>query len=332
MRDYREQARLMWSQGFQVIPVTREKNPALPEWGKYAYEDMKDEDIEKYFADCWGVALLMGGKYNLTAIDFDLKYDLTQTVMDRYKEAVINRKGGHEVLKKMYVQSTQNKGFHWIFSCPERIGTNAKLASRHTTAYEKNLVYQELFKSVETRDIALNTAYNDKERVLIETRGKGGYVVLNPSPGYFHEYGEKINIITGDEYDLLFESAYELNEVRRARRRDSSYEKTDYEVSPFADYNKRGDILSFLVEQGWTVTLDESWRKDVELKRPGKTYTNKSAMFDKESRRFMVFSTSTSLDPQTTYTPTDLVAEMLFDGDLSETFKYLVDNEYGIKK
>lgn len=328
MADFREQARAAWLNGFRVIPVNRSKNPAINSWKRFQKEAMTDREIEKNFKDCWGVGLLMGGELGLIAFDFDLKYDLTRVVMKRFKEHV-----GEDILKKCYIQSTMNGGFHIVFSCPPLVKGNRKLACRHTTPYEQNLTYNEYWNDPSTRDKAINAAYQDKVRVLIETREEGGYILIPGSPGYTHNQG-KIGSLTKEEALIMFEAAYMINEVKGIAKvyDPSKLPKSEYGTkwansNPFEDFNENFDLVGFLVDHGWTEV--HNGVKDVRLKRPGNSLTKDSAIYDKESRRLMVFSTSTEFDTDKSYSHVDAVCLMLFEGDTAPMYNYMIEEGYG---
>ena len=331
MPDFREEAKRYIEAGFSVIPVNERKNPSIPKWGLYQVRVMTDKEIEKYFSDCFGIALLCGGKWGVVAIDFDLKYDLTGNVYDRYKEIVPN-----ELLKKMYVQTTKNQGYHFAFKAPNtRMFGNEKLASRQTTAYERDLTYKEAFNDPETRDKAYKIMYNDKSRVLIETRSgnkeaAGGYILVAPTEGYKRIFG-KIQQISEEEYDILMDAARELNEVRDLHNKSKNYNfDNDWEISPFDDFNETGDIVQVLMDNGWVV-IDENSR-NVRFKRPGQVHSASSALYDKERRIFNCFSTSTEFDTGKGYNPIGVFAMLECDNDLSETYKKLIDLDYGKNK
>lgn len=315
--------------GFSVIPVTSEKVPAIKEWGRFQTRPMTDSECEQYFKNCWGIALLMGGAKKCSAIDFDLKYDLTGDLFSKYKEAT-----PQELLKKMYVQSTKNDGFHFVFSC-KKVEGNQKLASRHTTEYEKHHTYMEAFNDPKTRSKALKIALNDRSRVLIETRGgteqvSGGYVLIPPSPGYSFVYG-KIQEISTEEYDILMETARSFNEVIEERK-DIRIEKyTDWKLSPFEDFNNRFDVVAYLEENGWEVVNNGWSKKSVRLKRAGNPKSGSSALFDLDTRIFNCFSTSTLFDVGKGYTASDIFIELECEGDTAIAFKKMVEMEYGEK-
>lgn len=312
--------------GYSVIPTTSEKIPAIRDWSKFQTRPMTEKECEQNFKNCWGIALLTGGAKRITALDQDLKYDLSGDLFERLKKAL-----PEEILRKMYVQSTKNAGYHFIFSS-DIVEPNQKLASRYTTEYEKHATYMEAFNNPETRARALKTALNDKVRVLFETRGgtassSGGYVVMSPSPGYKYIYG-KINHISVEEYNLIMETARSFNEVIEERKDIRLERYKDWKVSPFSDYNERGDVLALLLENGWE-ECKGSGGKSIRLRRAGNTKSASSALFDTESRILNVFSTSTVFDVNRGYSPTDVFTILECDNDLSVAFRKLVADGYG---
>jgi hypothetical protein len=331
MPDFRDRAKKWIEKGYSVIPVNSRKNPSIPRWGVYQTRTMTNDEIEQYFKDTFGIALLCGGKWGVVGLDFDLKYDLTETLFERYKEIVPK-----EILKKMFVQKTKNDGYHFIFKAPaSRMFSNQKLASRYTTAYERDRTYREAFADPETRDKATKIAHNDKSRILIETRSgskeaAGGYVLISPTEGYSRVYGS-IKTINEEEYDTLMNAARQLNEVRDLHSRSKNYNfETKWVVDPFEHYNEEGDIIELLIDNGWTV-IEESG-KNVRFKRPGQVHSNSSALYDKDRRIFNCFSTSTEFEPTKGYNPVSVFTMLECDNDFSLTYKKLVDLGYGINK
>ena len=326
MSNYLELAKQYSSAGYSVIPVTSEKIPAIKDWGRFQTRPMIDKECEDNFKNCWGIALLCGGNMNLTAVDFDLKYDMSGDLFERYKQALPNT-----LLSKMYVQTTKNKGYHFLFSC-DKVEPNQKLASRYTTEYEKHSTYMEAFNNEMTRSKALKIASNDRMRVLLETRGgtpqiSGGYVVMSPSPNYEHIYG-KIQKISVEEYDLLLETARSFNDVVEIRKDIKLERYKDWKLSPFEDWNQRGDVISLLLDSGWEECKGSSM-KSIRLKRAGNPKSGSSALFDTQTRVFNCFSTSTSFNVGKGYNPTDVLLELECEGDLSVAFKKLIAEGYG---
>lgn len=320
--NYVEIAKKYCKAGFSVIPVTANKVPAIREWKQFQTKPMNEKECEIHFNNCYGMALLCGVN-NVTAIDFDLKYDLSNDIFERYKDLIPK-----SLLKKMYVQSTKSGGFHFVFMC-ETLENNQKLASRYTTSYEKHNTYMENFNNVDTRERALKIASNDKTRVLIETRGKGGYICINPTPNYKKVYG-KLEKISKEEYEILMTAARSLNDVKEIRKELKSVKYEEWSISPFQDYHERGDVVGLLSMNGWDV-VGRSSGKSVRFKRPGQIHSNSSALFDTRTRVFNVFSTSTSFDVNRGYTPIEVFSHLEANDDMTETCRKLIEAGYGKK-
>ena len=320
MNNFIEIAKSYSEAGFSVIPINQDKNPAIRSWQEFQNRPMTEKECEENFKNCHGFALLGGTQKNITFLDFDLKYSLTSDFFDRYKALIPN-----ELLSKMYVQKTRNNGFHFAFMC-DKVENNQKLASRYTTPFEKHETYLEAFNNHKTRDKALRIASLDSVKVLIETRGSGGYCLMSPTKGYEHVYG-KLQKISVDEYDLLLSSARSLSEVIEVKRDIKIDKYKEWKLSPFTDFNERFDTLSFLEENGWEIVGNSG--KSTRLKRAGNPSSKSSALFDNDTRLLNCFSTSTLLETNRGYTPTDLFALFECDNDLSLAFKKIIEMGYG---
>lgn len=309
--------------GFSVIPVGTNKIPTIWSWKDFQQRPMTPDEVDKHFKNAYGIALVCGVK-GVTCIDIDLKYDLTGDLFERYKAKLPN-----SILKKLYVQSTQSKGIHLVFMC-DFIEGNQKLANRFTTVYEKHQTYTETFHNHQTRDKALKIASNDTTRVLIETRGEGGYFLIAPSPGYKHIYG-KLDTITEEEYHIILDTAREFNEVEV--KKDSRYQaaapNSDWEITPFNDYNDRADCIHLLEMNGWEVV--HRGRENIRLKRPGRSSPS-SANYNEDMKQLYIFSTSTSFDPNKAYSPADVFNHLECNDDIGLCYNKLIEMGYGKRK
>lgn len=313
--------------GFSVIPISSNKIPTIKGWREFQERPMTKDEVEMYFKDdTYGMALIMGTEKSLYTIDIDLKYDLSGDIFKRFLEDIPKK-----ILNKLYIQKTVSGGYHLIFKCPYIKEGNLKLACRFTTADEKHRTYMEAFENPLTKDKALKIASNDTSRVLFETRGFGGYICMNPTPGYKKVKGKVFNELSLKEYFELLDSARYFNEINKVSRKDSRQEcKNDnWEVTPFKDYNERGDVLHILSINGWTEV--HSSRSNIRLKRPGKSSAS-SAIFNNETRIFSVFSTSTSFDNNRGYTPSDVFIHLECNDDVGVAYNKLVEMGYGVKK
>ena len=328
--DYREIVRQYINNGLWIIPVTKMKQPAISNWRELQTRPMNEQEINKNFRRCYGIALLMGGPPNLFGVDFDLKYSLNPNLYDEIKAQV-----PVEILKKTYVQKTMNDGYHWIYKVPKtRMFGNEKFANRYTTAYEKHLVYMEYYSDPKTRDTAMKTGANHKSLVLVESRSGsedrcGGYVLMPPTTGYEHVYG-KINELTEEEYDTLVEIFRSFNEVKELGKVDKKYDDYEWKISPWEDFNERGDVVQLLMDSGWTYDPKMETSKNIRWKRPGAT-SGSSALFDKDTRIFNCFSTSTSLSIDKGYNAVGLYIELETDGNAKLAYSNLINLGFGVK-
>lgn len=316
----------------KFMPVTDAKRPIVKGW--QASTDKHD------LSNCIGVGLVCGKlSGNIEVIDVDAKYDLTGKLFDDYKRKI--HAADKTLLEKLLVQKTRGNGYHLIYRCKEIAG-NLKLANRHTTEEEKNKTYQETYaaalldpknKSDDTARMKAEKARtNDKVRVLLETRGEGGYIMCYPSEGYSilnrDFYG--ITEITTEQREILHSTAREFNEVTTEYilPKQSVGEIPKIKgISPFEDYNERGDVVELLQSNGWKVVGHKGHK--VIFLRPGQTSSQSSGNYDSAKKWFSVFSTSTEFDPQHAYQPYAVFAYLECNKDFSEASKKLYELGYG---
>lgn len=318
-------------EGLQFIPVNEAKRPIVKEW---------QQTIKKYDLGLGvNVGLVCGSPSGgVEALDFDLKYDLTGNLMDRYKKLV--HSFNDKLLNKLVVQKTKNGGFHFIYRCSVLNG-NTKLANRKTTEEEKKESYEIGYKNELAKEgsdeakakKAAEAAYNnDKIRTLIETRGIGGQIVCSPSKGYDFVFGDLLSIseITPEDREILFNSARQFNEVQEeySAPKSKSFSKTKG-ISSFDDYNNRGDVIALLEEHGWRTVPRASRGTKTMFVRPGQTTAVTSGNYDSANNWFSVFTTSSEFEPEKAYLPYAVFAVLECNKNFSEASKKLYEMGYG---
>lgn len=307
----------------QFMPVTAKKLPIIKGWQTL----FKKHNL----SNSEGVGLVCGKlSGNLEVIDIDLKYDITGKLFQRYKNAIHN--ADETLLEKLVVQKTQSGGYHFIYRC-EKIEGNLKLASRNTTDEEKKKTYELEIEKGATTEQAEKRAKNDKVRVLLETRGEGGYIMCAPSKGYeiIHRDYYGIETISIDQREILHTVARQFNEVTiEARPTRFENRQRIKGLSVFDDYNNRGDVVSLLENNGWKIT-GQKGQKTVFL-RPGQTTSQSSGNYDHSKKWFSVFTTSTEFEPQHAYLPYAVYAVLECNGDFSEASRKLYELGYGERK
>ena len=298
----KQEALHLFESGLSVIPIDEKKVP-IGSWKKNMTEKIEPNGN---FAQAYGIGIVCGAiSGNIEVIDIDLKYDVTGTLFNDYKQLIASI--NPDLLRKLTVQKTMSGGYHFIYNCPQIAG-NQKLALRPTTEQEK-----------------LDNP-KDKVRVLIETRGQGGYVACAPTPNYEVVFGSLTNIqtITKDERNVLIESAKYFNQVvDEVKPEPIKYERTD---SPFDHWNDEGDVLNLLIQEGWKITGGFGTKKL--LLRPGGE-GKWSADYDTEKRLFYVFTSSTEFEQSRAYNPTQVLTVLKFNGDYKASGRWLRSQGFG---
>lgn len=300
------------SNGICVIPTNENKIPCI-EWKKYQETIITLEQAEEGFEKPYAKSLsVVCGKSsgNLEVIDIDTKYDLTGKLFENYLQDITDN--DPELAKNLLIIQTRSGGYHIYYHC-DKIEGNQKLAQRPASAEE----------------IALNP--NDKIRVLIETRGQGGYVVAPPSAGYKISRGGKIPTITADQRDILLELARSYNEVIDPPKREyvASNVQKEFFTTPWDDYNNRGDIIGLLMKHGWRAVKQNATR--TYFLRPGKS-KGISADYHHQLRLFKSFTTSSEFEVGHAYTHYGVFKMLECNGDSSKAAKRLLDLGYGEKR
>lgn len=314
--------------GLQFMPVKDNKQPIIKGWQtSTAKHDM---------TDCVAVGLVCGMvSGNLEVIDIDSKYDLTGDLFERFKRLV--HFADEKLLSKLVVQKTRGGGYHLLYRSIT-ISGNTKLANRPSTHEEKKQTFDEEYKASLAKSMgeddakakAQKAADGDKVRVLFETRGQGGFIMCFPSNGYEIIYGDVYSIseITIDERDILHGIARQFNEVieEYVAPAKAKIIKTNG-LSPFDDYNKRGDVIALLEGHGWKI-VGQKGHKTIFL-RPGQTTSQSSGNFDSDKNWFSVFTTSSEFEPEKAYLPYAVFAVLECGKNFSDAAKKLLDMGYG---
>jgi AAA domain/Bifunctional DNA primase/polymerase, N-terminal len=271
-----------------------------------------DVQIREWYGLREGLGFCTGSiSGGLECLEFD-----DAEVYDRFR-AVAIASGLADLVDRIeagYCERTPGGGVHWLYYASEVRG-NTKLASRATPTPDSP----------------------HKCKTLIETRGEGGYVVVAPSGGAVHQTGRPYILVGGGpdrvatigdaERDQLWALARTFDETPR---RDSMPrpEPTPVQpgvVEPGADYAARHSWADVLA--GWTLVYthgDESfWR------RPDKAGGISATTNYRGSGVLKVFTTSTALDTEVTYTKFGAYTRLRHDGDYAAATRALSNAGYG---
>lgn len=299
VRTAKEQAIWLTQIGLSTIPLSPGKKPAV-KW-KPSQAEKIDPNKWQWKAHLGIVCGAVSG--GLECIDVDCKHDLTGDLWRCYSSGI--KKHLPDLWPRLAIQETVNGGYHILYTC-KTIEGNKKLASREATESEKEKHPQE------------------KVKVLIETRGEGGYICADPSPDYTLIQGswDSIPSITQKERETLFElaggfhtmpqKAPQVNTAAQAQKplrtpvisptetgkgKEINGERREwFNAGKGADY-----VLDLLMQNGWTEAKRDHER--VYVKRPGETSTEYSGNIRISDGKLMVFSTSTEFEAEVGYDP-----------------------------
>jgi P4 family phage/plasmid primase-like protien len=315
--------------GASVVPARSDgtKAPAAF-WKQYQQRRATPDEINNWLTSGTydGVGLVCGAvSGNLEMLELEGRA-VTENYVERLQDVLISHDLG-DVWARLwagYTEQTPGGGLHWLYRVDGAAARNLKLARRPAT--EAELVDKPA----------------EKVKVLIETRGEGGYVVVAPSAGRTHDTGKAWKVIAGsiatiptlseDERDALHALATTLDqmpiETDEPQKTSQNHKSTsDTSERPGDDYNARADWAELL--DGWTkvrpVGNGWAWR------RPGKDrgISATTGTSDDGADRLYVFSTSTEFDAERPYSKFAAYAHLNHGGDYRAAAKQLRRDGYG---
>jgi AAA domain/Bifunctional DNA primase/polymerase, N-terminal len=195
--------------GLCVVPP-KEDGSKRPDglWQRYQSERPSEAQIRQQWGsgDRSGLGLVCGGvSGGLEMLELEgcaIAEGYSEKFIDGCRSVGIY--GVVERIRDGYCETTPSGGFHFLYRCAETDG-NLKLARRPATASE------------------LEQNPDDRIKVLIETRGEGGYTIVAPSHGTVHPTGKSwtlrygafatIATITPQERRALLDVAHSLDEL-----------------------------------------------------------------------------------------------------------------------
>jgi replicative DNA helicase len=331
-KEIKDKAKEYLKAQLSVIPTKEDKLPALPSWKPYQSQRLKEDEVESLFSgvNVKGLAIISGAiSGGLEVIDVDTKYDITGSLWDELKSLIETNLP--ELYNRLVIAQTKSGGYHIYYRCSSIAG-NLKLSNRFTTNLERAETYKTEINKGATQDEATKRSVNDKIRVLIETRGEGGYVIAPPTPKYTYIQGEPSNIptITKEERDVLFSIAKSFNELEEVKPKVNTPSSTPYNsvgLSPFEDYNQRGDVVALLESKGWRIVNQQGQR--INLLRSGSTDSKSSGNYHTGLKVLRVFSSSTEFNPEKGYSPSQVFSLLECNGDNKLTYRRLLELGYG---
>lgn len=288
--------------GLCVLPPKQDgtKAPFSKHWKKYQTQRPSREQVKAWVSDerVTGLGLVCGEvSGGLEVLDFDNLDAYTkfcELAYDAGLQSLVER------IEAGYLERTVN-GVHWLWRC-EEIEGNLKLARR---------------------------ANSDGEiKVLVETRGEGGYIICAPSHGDVHPTKQPYRLVKGsfggivtlspEERAEILNLARTLDELpRQARTEAVSILPTGNSeaLRPGDWWNETKTWAEILNAHGWR----EQFTRDGETYwvRPGKGRGVSATTNYKGSDLLKVFTSSTLLDTECTYTKFGAYTALEHAGDFA---------------
>lgn len=302
--------------GLSAVPVKADGSKApVGAWKKHQEHRPSPYEIKQNFRGSVGVAIL-GGKVsgNLEIFDFD-----HPDYIEPWVKLVEENSAG--LTAKLTRIKTPRGGAHFYYRCPEIEG-NQKLAQEPTVD---------------------STTGKPGAKVLIETRGEGGYVLAPGCPAACHPTGKlyeyvsgpeltKIQTITPDERKVLLDSARSFNRIPKQVKvhAPSGRKSGKGGLRPGDDFNLRATWDEVLTPHGWRSIKKQG--DAVHWCRPGKDDSTTSATTGHCGDNFYVFSSNAHpFESDTAYSKFSAYTVLAHGGDFEAAAKELGGKGYGTK-
>lgn len=315
-KDVSAAAKAAFDAGLCVIPPREDGSKApISEWKQYQTKRPDQVQLSAWYGSNrkHGVGVITGAvSHNLECLEFD-----DPLAYLAYKEAagpaglvpLVDR------IEAGYMETTPGLGFHWFYYC-EEVGGNTKLARRPKTPEEMK-------------------DPNDKVKVMIETRGEGGFVITAPSHGPVHPSSKPYILNSGDFSTITTITPSERAELFRLAKAmdmltaDRHVERRAEERTgrPGDDFNARADWEDILAPHGWVRVYSRGtttyWR------RPGKKDGVSATTNHAGSDLFYVFSSSSDFEAERGYSRFSVYTVLNHRGDHAAAAKKLASDGYG---
>jgi len=314
--------------GYSIIPIRpdRSKVPALPSWKRYTAERATADDLHAWFADDQHDLGVVQGTVSGHAELTELEGRAVAALPDLKALAHDTGLGDlWDLVTTGWVEMSPSGGLHFHYRLTDGpVPGNTKLARRPATPDE----------------LAANPG--DKVKVLAETRGEGGQVVVAPSR--HHATGRPwarllggpatAPTITREQRDAFHAVLRTLNAQPEpptpATTTPSTPRTFGDGITPGDDYENKTDWADILTPHGWQLVTQRG-RTRYWL-RPGKPlgsgFSATTGHADDRDRLY-VFTTSTDFDAEVPYTKLGALAVLEHGGDHSAAAKALHADGYG---
>lgn len=341
-----EAARIWADAGFSVVPIRADgsKRPAV-EWKIFQRARANEETIAKWWhpddlgTQQLGIAVVCGkvsGNLEMTELEGRAtSADVLEGLFDYFGTQL----GQGEIPEWFdriwvdgYVETTPSGGIHLLYRIADHeVPGNEKIARRPATADE----------------LAANPL--DKVKVLAETRGEGGYVIVAPTGGTVHPTGLSWEVQAGQigvVPTITWDQRNQLHDVirtvldqmppeeprERPRAVASNQTRTAGSTRPGDDFNERADWADILEPAGWTFSHTGGdtvyWTRPGKDRREGHSATTGRAGTGSADRLY-VMSSATDLPTEQPLSKFFVYAHYNHGGDYNTAVYDLARQGYG---
>lgn len=313
--------------GYAVVPPAEDgtKRP-VGRWQEYQQRLPTEDEVRSWYqTDRHGIGVVCGAvSGNLEMLEFEGRA-VDANLHDEFAD-LAERTGLDELVARVtygYMEVTPTGGLHILYRVDGAVAGNTKLARRPATPDE----------------LAVNP--DEKIKVLIETRGEGGYVIAAPSHGPVHPGQGEWRLVHGGWESIVTITPAERDELHRLARildrlpipptvtvAPAPAPLLDNGDRPGDAYNTQPDItaqtLRLLERHGWqqVFTRPHDGHNDIHLRRPGKTIGTSAVLHD-DAGTLYVFTSSTRFEPEQPYTPFATYTLLEHDGDYRQAARTL---------
>jgi putative DNA primase/helicase len=345
--ETRHNIALPWHQGgCSVIPIRPggRKAPYF-EWEGFQRAQPSSDDVRLWFEGQYpqaGVAVICGKvSGNLELVELEGRAADGDSLTRIKAQCELRGVEGiwDSLMAQGYTEWSPSGGIHILYRVPEHdIPGNTKIAMRPANNDE-----------LSPEELKIIGQFPERKfwRVLAETRGEGGYVIVAPTGGNCHSSGEPWITISGRQgvfqhitwsQRMAIHSAISAALDQRSELpTTATYQPpkpklSNGHVSPGDDFNERASWEdSWFTGQGWQITQR---LRDGEIfwTRPGKDPRDghsASTGYRGDADCLYIWSSSTELPIETPLNKFFIYAHYHFSGDMSAAAKSLLDQGYG---
>jgi putative DNA primase/helicase len=330
------EAALTWyDAGCSVIPIRADgtKKPT-GEWAPFMVRRMERKRLSNWFVGHpdQGIGIICGAvSGGLEMLELEGRAASGDDISKILSEC--EARGVDELFQSLmlngYAEWTPSGGLHFLYRISDHeVPGNTKVARRMATPEE------------------LADKPGDRFKVLSETRGEGGYLVVAPSCGAVHSTGDSWSVAAGQLGvipTISWEQRCKLHEaihaaldempppVMPATRPALSSLLPQSSNRPGDDFNSRADWSDILLPNGWKI-VKYSGGTTYWL-RPGKDRSERghsaTTGHAADGDRLYVFSSATAFEPETPYNKFAALALLEYNGDFSAASRALRGMGYG---